>query len=421
MSEQINGNSYYEVVDLYYKSEMYKEGKSITEDMYGGGDIVPAFNPIPKVINISVDLAVGGELKYIEDSGDSTKDFLEKNNFNEFKVDIMRELIKGKTALLELEKEEEVEEPYTKITLHTADTYEIIKDNEEVLEVTINYDEWVYNADEEKYEQKSVEKKYIKLENGNIEQRINTDDGEEREILDIDVIPVVELVTGYDLRQLLYSTDAHNQIGYFINKVFYLAGEPILFGRNIKNVSKQIQQEVVADRYSKLKMFFSHAEGELEFLEISGSSLDKMLEKQKNIETNIIHDYPEYSMSDVVSGSNVSTDTTRIRLSEILSRVNDLRTTYEDGLNFMAMINAKFNGTENYGRVELPPVLGNDLTGLMEKIQIARELGIISKYSSMALISELFAEEDVEKEIARIKQEESEQTEQTQTEVVDNE
>ena len=97
----------------------------------------------------------------------------------------------------------------------------------------------------------------------------------------------------------------------------------------------------------KQKTLFTKADNaKLQLLEISGSSATVMINKQRELVENIVKDYPEYSISEVLSGSNVSEETTRIRLTEILSRVSELRKNIERGLNKLFALVAFFDGKE---------------------------------------------------------------------------
>lgn len=403
MAEVIRDNSYYKVVSAYYTSTMYEDDLSATELEIEEVDSV--FNPVPKVINIAIDLSVGCQEKFIDDKDKYFEKVLKFNKFNKNKIEMMRELIKGKRMLVEVEKKED--EEYPRINFYNSDSYELTKDRDEILVAKIETKAFVLNADGTDYEEKEIKKIYIRDQNGNVEVFYEGDDieGLEDTVLGDGIMPLTEMETGYDLKQLLNHTDKHNQIAKYIDKIFYLAGEPILFGRNLKKISQDVADEMSEDRFKKLKTLFTHAEAEVKFLEITGNSVAQMLNKQKALEENIINDYPEYSMSKVIAGSNVSTDTTRIRLSEIFSRINDLRVSFQNSLNEVMNICYGMEGQENEGSVELGSPLGTDLMGLMEKIKIAMELGLISKESAMHLIAELFKDEDVAKEMARLESE----------------
>lgn len=413
-SEQVNGQSYYEMVDSYYRSAMYDEGITIMDNLFD--ETTSTFNPVPKVVNIAVDLSVGGELKYINDSNGFIEEFLDFNDFDNLKSVLAKVLIEGKKVLVELiEDSSEQGDTNYKMVVHNADDYEIITDGKKIYQAEINTLAYVYNSEEEAYEEVQITKRYVKTDSGvkliveGIEGQDTGDDDTLDPEQDIqgEVIPVVEITTGYDLKQLMYSTDRYNEIDSFIRNIFYLAGEPILAGFGVKKLREADTDEMATDRYKKQKMLFAPSpdKADLRLLEIQGTSATTMIEKQRQIVETIVNDYPEFAMSEVISGSNVSSDTTRIRLSEILSRVNELRTSIQKGLDEMIRITSTIQGATVEGRVELGEVIGKDLNSMMELLEKAMGLKLISRESAMSQLVELYINEDVADELNKIKTE----------------
>ncbi|MGL5962044.1 MAG: hypothetical protein ACRCZ0_08835, partial [Cetobacterium sp.] len=217
----------------------------------------------------------------------------------------------------------------------------------------------------------------------------------------------VEITTTYDMKQLFYSVDRHNELESFIRNILYLAGEPILAGMGLDRINTSTAETINSDRYKKLKALFSKSDtAKIQMLEIQGSSARIMIEKQKAIVEAIIKDYPEYSISEVLSGSNVSEETTRIRLTEVLSRVSEVRRNMEMGLNKLIGIISFLEGKEiEKTYISLGSMTDTNIKDVLDIVILAMTNGLISRKSAMYQIKNLYIGEDIDLELAEIEKE----------------
>ena len=416
----INGNDYIDVARAYYNSTMYDDGLQATEGIFD--NVLPVFNAIPKVVNIASALSVGGDIESVHPDKEWVDNVVKNIMLEQEKSFIARELILGKSVLIEIQTEQEnpvdVDFLYN-LSYYSADEYELISVGQDIYQAKIAGVKFVLNDEGTEYTEVEIEKVYIKNnetgeaksyvidENGDTQEEITYPDGK---------LPLVEITTTYDMKQLFFSIDRYNEYESFIRSILYLAGEPIIAGIGLDRIQKQAKEDMAKDRMKKQKTLFTRTEtAKLQLLEINGSSAKVMIEKQHGIVENIIKDYPEYSISEVLSGSNVSEETTRIRLTEILSRVTELRRNLERGFNKVIGVIAFLDGKDEEERyITLGDMVDTNMKDILDNVVTAYTNGLISRKSAMAQIKEMFINEDYEEELAEVLKEEEEKAKLTQ-------
>ena len=410
----INGTPYIDVARSYYYSTMYDENLGVISGLFD--ETLPVFNAVPKVVNIASALAIGGDIEPSYEDGGYVQNIIDKLALEQEKTFMCRDLILGKSILIEVQslenRDENVPEtayddtefPYT-MSYYPSDEYEIVSEGNRILWAKIKGIKLQLNEEGTEYEEVEVEKIYIRKEDGTAESYVMQGDEKSEEVVYEDgVIPLAEVTTTYDMKQLFYSIDRHNELESFVRNIFYLAGEPILTGTGLDKITTATAETIGADRYKKLKAMFSKNEtAKLQMIEIQGSSAGKMIEKQQAIVEAIVKDYPEYSISEVLSGSNVSEETTRIRLTEILSRVSEVRRNMEIGINQIIAIIAFLDGKDmakNY--VTFGSMTDTNMKDMLDMVILAMQNGLISRKSAMFQIKTLYLGEDIDTELLAI-------------------
>lgn len=410
----INGNDYIDVARAYYNSTMYDDGLQATEGIFD--NVLPVFNAIPKVVNIASALSVGGDIESVHPDKEWVDNVVKNIMLEQEKTFIARELILGKSVLIEIQTEQEnpvdVDFPYN-LSYYSADEYELISVGQDIYQAKIAGVKFVLNDDGTEYTEVEIEKVYIKNnETGEAKSYVIDENGDKQEEITYPdgKLPLVEITTTYDMKQLFFSIDRYNEYESFIRSILYLAGEPIIAGIGLDRIQKQAKEDMAKDRMKKQKTLFTRTEtAKLQLLEINGSSARVMIEKQHGIVENIIKDYPEYSISEVLSGSNVSEETTRIRLTEILSRVTELRRNLERGFNKIIGVIAFLDGKDEEERyITLGDMVDTNMKDILDNVVTAYTNGLISRKSAMAQIKEMFINEDYEEELAEVLREEEE-------------
>ena len=416
----VNGNDYIDVARAYYNSTMYDDGLQATEGIFD--TVLPVFNAIPKVVNIASALSVGGDIESVNQDKEWVDNVVKNIMLEQEKSFIARELILGKSVLIEIQTEQEnpvdVDFPYN-LSYYSADEYDVISVGQDIYYAKIKGVQFVLNDEGDGYEEVDIEKIYIKNnETGEAKSYILDEDGNKQEEITYPdgKLPLVEITTTYDMKQLFFSIDRYNEYESFIRSILYLAGEPIIAGIGLDRIQKQAKEDMAKDRMKKQKTLFTRTEtAKLQLLEINGSSAKVMIEKQHGIVENIIKDYPEYSISEVLSGSNVSEETTRIRLTEILSRVTELRRNLERGFNKVIGIIAFLDGKDEEERyITLGDMVDVNMKDILDNAVTAYTNGLISRKSAMAQIKEMFINEDVEAEFNEVIKEEEEKAKKAQ-------
>jgi hypothetical protein len=410
----INGLPYVDVARGYYYSNMYANSLGVIEDLFD--ESIPVFNAVPKVVNIASALAIGGVIEPSYEDNEYVQNVIDRLALEQEKTFMCRDLILGKSILVEIQslenRDEDVPEtayddtefPYT-MSYYPSDEYEIVSEGNRILWAKIKGVKLKMNEEQTAYEEVEVEKIYIRKEDGTAESYVMEGDEKTEEVVYEDgILPLVEITTTYDMKQLFYSIDRHNELESFIRNILFLAGEPILAGMGLDKINTATAETINSDRYKKLKALFSKSENaKLQMLEIQGSSARIMIEKQKAIVEAIVKDYPEYSISEVLSGSNVSEETTRIRLTEILSRVSEVRRNMEIGFNNIIGIISFLEGKEiDKQYVTFGSMTDINLKDTLDMVILAMQNGLISKKSAMYQIRNLYIGEDIDTELAEI-------------------
>ncbi|MGL6023242.1 MAG: hypothetical protein ACRC0F_01375 [Cetobacterium sp.] len=413
----INGVPYLDVARGYYYSNMYAEKLAVIDDLFD--ESIPVFNAVPKVVNIASALAVGGSIEPSYQDSEYVQKIIDRLALEQEKTFMCRDLILGKSILVEIQslenRNEDIPEtayddkefPYT-MSYYSSDEYEIVSEGNRILWAKIKGVKLKLNDEQTEYDEVEVEKIYIRKEDGTAESYVLEGDEKTEEVIYEDgIIPLVEITTTYDMKQLFYSVDRHNELESFIRNILYLAGEPILAGMGLDRINTSTAETINSDRYKKLKALFSKSDtAKIQMLEIQGSSARIMIEKQKAIVEAIIKDYPEYSISEVLSGSNVSEETTRIRLTEVLSRVSEVRRNMEMGLNKLIGIISFLEGKEiEKTYISLGSMTDTNIKDVLDIVILAMTNGLISRKSAMYQIKNLYIGEDIDLELAEIEKE----------------
>jgi len=407
---------YVDVARAYYNSSMYDKHLGVIANIFD--ETIPVFNAVPKVTNIASALAVGGNIEPSYSDMGWVSDTISGLALEQEKLFMCRDLILSKSILCEIQKidrddssevfeNEDSSFPYV-LAYYPSDEYEIMSEGNRILYAKIRGIQLVLNSDGDGYSEQPVQKVYIRGDDGKAITYIVAN-GQKTEIEECEggILPLVEITTTYDMKQLFYAIDRYNELESFSRNILFLAGEPMLVGTGIDKIDKKKAQKMQADQYKKLKSLFTNQkEAELKLIEIKGDSAKTMLERQKHLVESIIKDYPEYSISEVLSGSNVSEETTKIRLTEILSRVNEVRRNMNIGLNKILGIIAFLDGKEVKKKyVTLGTMTDVNLQEILPNIVSALENNIISRKSAMYQIRTLFIGEDVDFEIKQMQDE----------------
>ncbi len=410
----VNGVPYIDVARSYYNSNMYADEQNVIDGL--SDDIIPVFNAVPKVVNIATSLAVGGEIEPSYEDSEWVSNVIDKLALEQEKIFMTRDLILGKSILVEVQSrefssEDEVEDAYNQddfpyeLAYYPSSDYELVSEGQRILWAKIKGIKLRLNEEGTEYEEVEVDKIFIRKDDGTAESYVLEGEEKSEEIVyDDGILPLVEITTTYDMKQLFYSVDRHNELEHYIRNILYLAGEPILAGIGLDRISTQTADTINADKYRKLKAMFTKSEqAKIQMIEIQGTSARIMIEKQRELVGSIIKDYPEYSISDVLAGSNVSEETTRIRLTEILSRVSEVRRNMEIGINKIIGLVAFLDGKEIQKRyIAFGNPNDSSLKETLDTIIIALQNNLISRRSAMYQIKNLFIGEDLEAEIAEI-------------------
>lgn len=395
---------YYERSLAYLNNEMYDniaEGgdkKYISKVLFP--DITPTYNPIPKLISTMSNLAMSSEVKIIGDVNNFITNICNRNKFNSKKMDWMKKLLLSKEIYIESMMEEKGEVDWT---IFTSDMVEIKELSGKLYRVKITGNILKYNESEDEFEDIKVVKTYTLIED---KVKVKVVDGNDNvlqdEFLTTSRIPVAVIKTNYDLTRSMYIVDEINEIEAYKKSIFYHCGEPLLSASGVKELVGDSVEEIATDKFKKQKVLFSGFDTDIKLLEMKGSSTARMLESQAELKADLRSSYPELNITSATHGSNLSTESVRLKLKEVTSKVETERAVFINGIIDLLEISAEMKGETLEGSIELGEVITDDMSKTLNDISLAKSLGLISDPSAMALISPMFLDGSVENEAERL-------------------
>jgi len=140
-----------------------------------------------------------------------------------------------------------------------------------------------------------------------------------------DVMPVTIIETGYDLEHLLDITDDINEKRAWLRNIYKMHGNAIL---NLQQGGKPATGDIeVNNGYN-----FFQSEGVLKYVEMQGNVAQQISNDINVLKEDQAVEYPESALSRVLTGSNISENTSKIRFADLESKVNRLRGELSGGL-----------------------------------------------------------------------------------------
>ncbi|MGL5049365.1 MAG: hypothetical protein ACRC6E_01865, partial [Fusobacteriaceae bacterium] len=138
----IGGKPYIDVARGYYYSNMYAENLGVIEDLFD--ETIPVFNAVPKVVNIASALAIGGEIEPSYTDSEYVQNVIDKLALEQEKIFMCRDLILGKSILVEIQSDANREEDYVQtafddtefpftMSYYPSDEYEIVSEGNRIL------------------------------------------------------------------------------------------------------------------------------------------------------------------------------------------------------------------------------------------------------------------------------------------------
>lgn len=379
------------------------KGKPITDDIL---NIVRySFNPIPKIIYTLSNLAMNGDIAIINDDNNFVTEIMNYNNFDFIKLRWFEQLLLSKTLYIECVLQEDGN---IKLIPHTSDKVKAIVDSSgKIIQAEIKNEEYAYNKGDEAYEKVEIITKYVEVD-GVVRMTKENSDGQivmNEVLIGQTRVPFVKIETNYSLSRAMRMTDDINLLAGYSHSILYHAGEPILSASGVKTIAEEGRERLAQDRFKKQKVLYSGFDTKLEVLEIKGTSVDGMRGLRNDMIDDLKMAYPELAISEATKGSNLSTESMRLKLREVVAIVENIRSQFMSGISDVIIAGAQLKRVETNGSIELPEIILADMTKTLNDINLAVQNNILSKASAMTLIQPMFLDGSVDNEIGRLKAE----------------
>jgi len=424
----------------FYENEVYSPEYLDEYKLFD--DTREIFNPVPKTAFIMNALTMQQEInpelneKKTEDESETENedntndnatdnklakinDIWDYNNFQNQKYMLGLWLILSTEAAVELNKKDDE----IIFVIHDPDNVETEYMNGEMVYCKIEGTTKQFDMEEKTFNTVDVIKEYynVRNETGGYKAIVETVDGEESETpLAFDFIPVVEFSTDYDMGPLFNKTDYYNLLEAYLENVFYLHGDPLIWDNLSGNMSKESKEKHKEGRFKEQSVWhLNNPDAQMQYLEMSGNVAELMLKKQEDIKKNISNDYPEYVLSTLLSSGDPSGDALKIKSIEIEAKVGSLRGDLETGIVTIDNMALQMLGksTVQHG-IDFGGILPDSVKQLLDLVKGLREIGIMSKETGREKFPDLIP--DPEKEKKRIKSERNETREEIESELSDD-
>jgi hypothetical protein len=407
---------------MFYEHDGYN-AKYITEkDLFD--EVKMVFNPIPKIVNIMAALTMQKKVSpKVTDEGDEQgqaklvklEQYWEDNDFQTFKYALIRALMLCKEVYVEVQEQNNGEEVL--FTLHDTRKVEIKKDGSKIIYAKIDGVVEEFDHASGEFQEVNVIKEYYDIPSKR--EIIETKGGVEQEPIPLlyDRIPIVEFTTDYDLKPLYDKIDKYNELDAFLNNIFFIHGDPIIWdtlsGKRMKESTKEKMKE---SRGKALKLLHLGQEGKMGYLEMQGNIAKLMTEEKKEVKDIIANEYPEYILSNVLSQGNPSGETLKVIAIEIISKINSLRGDLDEGIQSLDNLALEMQGdTEIKHNVDFGSILPGNMKETMEIVTKLVAAGLMTKGTGVKKFPELIP--DAEEEIKELEEEQKKEVQRFMSEM----
>jgi hypothetical protein len=327
----------------YYANEMYMLG-------FGKRDIfkytIEDYNPIPKTVSVMVALSVQKGIYPISKKRDEIERIWNHNKLENILYDKITEALLTKNLVVELfsKKDPISKEIKTEWVFHPIDNCEIKYDGtgKKIIYAKIEGYTEELKADTELFEKVKYTREYFNTDELAIEKLTDERGNSVTYPLVWNFIPMVHKKFDYSLDTAFNKIDRINEYEAQFGKVSEFNSDPIVTGSKTKSFTKGTTDKL-KDRFNGRKILHL-GEGELKYLELKGSHLNALISKQDKIKLDYENEYPEFVLAKVLSGSNVSTETASIKMTEVTAKVDSCRSDLNQFLSDLSIKSAAMEG-----------------------------------------------------------------------------
>lgn len=368
--------------------ELYEDDYLDEHDLFEKTKLI--YNPVPKTTFTMSALTMQEQLEVESEKADAIKEFWEYNNFQTMKYQILLWLILTKKAVIELVKNDEG----VVISVHNHDNVKITKQNGKMAYVNITGTVQEFDPETKEFAEIEVERRYYNTDEYKyIEEYEGGSETENSRPLTWDFIPVIEFDTDYNLEPMFDKIDEHNQLNAFLNSIFFIHGDPIIFDTlSGKQFTDETKENMKSSRGKAMKLLHLGNEGQMQYLEMQGNIAQLMSEEKSHLEEILVNDYPEYKLADLLSSGDPSGDALEIKAIDVISKVKSIRGDISTGIinmnNYALQMEGKTMAetqTINYGKI-----LPNELSKLIDQIETLRGLKLMSKETAIRKLPEMY-------------------------------
>lgn len=375
------------------------------------GTLKPLFNPLPKVVSTLSVLALRAlslESTTDKDAVALFKNLFKLGDYNSVLYDILYWLLISKKAVVEVIKSD-VTDSYD-LVVHDIRKCDIKLDGTKVIYAKFTGFCETFDKEDMKFTTKELIREYFDVDGvkgyREIDKLAESKNEAVLKELPCGIIPVaVFSLQDFDVTHLIDITDEHNQEFYWLKKVFALHGNSPLAAEGVKGNITKADKDSNLDDFTGVN-FFQLSDGTLKYVEMTGNVAKLIMTQLDKFEKSVKTDYPEYALVDLINGSAIAEETSKIQLIEVISRVSRVRQAVDQGLQSIYAVIAAFEGKSTPSIINnFGSVLPTSVNELMVVIKALRELALMSKTTAIEKVVTTGYINSAEEEITRLKAE----------------
>ena len=213
------------------------------------------------------------------------------------------------------------------------------------------------------------------------------------------------------------SIDLVNKLEWDLREISDLHANPPIVGKfgeiedDTKNehTNQEEGYEYITQQQSrKYARIWDMEEGTAKYLEMQGNVMKIAAEEKERIKQSLMKEYPELLLAEIASGSGLSGYAIALKLTDLISVIEDYRSRLKESLKDIWNIAGKMLGLEWKVEVSFQPVLNEDAREKISIISEALANGILPKKIATKLVVSLLDLEETFEEVWTMIEEESE-------------
>ena len=213
------------------------------------------------------------------------------------------------------------------------------------------------------------------------------------------------------------SIDLINKLEWDLREISDLHANPPIVGKfgeieddtqNEHTHQEEGYEYITQQQSRKYARIWDMEEGTAKYLEMQGNVMKTAAEEKERIKQALMKEYPELLLAEIASGSGLSGYAVALKLTDLISVIEDYRSRLKESLKDIWNITGKMLGFDWEVEVSFQPVLNEDAREKISIISEALAVGILPKQIGTKLVVNLLDLEETPEEVLGMIEKENE-------------